>query len=168
MVILSYGTHIEHPAITASQRAYADRLGAAFEFIPVEHGHEALGAAYQRASQLPAATPVLLLEWDIDVTPDAPNIFDLLDSPGLRMRPHPDLLRARQGFFNLGVQLGYAADFAQALPFLPIFHGGDTNLWEFRYHMAVQGKGGIKILPLPIEFNAIGHDGHFIHRSEQW
>jgi hypothetical protein len=162
MVILSTGTPGNaHAAFCwATQRDYAARIGASYQILSLESGRDGLATAFAFLAQLPPNTRCLLLEWDIEVMPDAPSIFDEVPNEDFNLRPHLYF----HDFYNLGVMLGRATHFARLAEILPTLHGG-TNRWEFLFRIATR-KVGFPIAPLPIEWNSPpDREGYFIHHA---
>lgn len=162
MVIISTGTSGNAHAkfCWATQRDYAERIGAAYQVLPLESGREGLSTSFSYLAQLPSDARCLLLEWDIEVKPNAPNIFEEVLNEGFNLRRNLFFYN----FFNLGVMLGLASHFARLNEILPLLHGG-TNRWEFLLNHAVR-KMDFPITPLPLEWNSPpDREGYFIHHS---
>ena len=161
MVIFTTGTggdeFAEH--CWQTQQDYAARIGARWVKLPIEHGHQCHDVAFTALSALPEGAHCLLLEWDIKIKADAPNIFEKLDFDRFHLRPSP----AMPGYFNLGVMAGRPSHFARLAAIKrPTAWNKPTGFWEMILNLDMF-RSGFEVTPLEPTWNAIGHDGHFIH-----
>jgi hypothetical protein len=161
MVILTAGTEPEEfeRVCWKTQQDYAARIGAEWVKLELAVGREVQKRTFEYLATLSADTKCVILEWDIEVKGDAPNIFEEIDFSRFHLRRAPVM----PGFFNLGVMVGQARHFAAMLPVLPnITRKMPTDWWEMRLNLALK-RSGFEITPLPEQWNAIGHEGYFVH-----
>lgn len=161
MVIITTGTKGDDSAkhCWKTQQDYAARIGAEWVNLPLEKGHQCHDSVFAYLAKLSLGTPCVSLEWDVEVMPDAPNIFEALDFNRFHLRRSP----AIPGYFNLGVMAGAPAHFARLLEIKrPTAWNKPPEFWEFILNHDMF-KNGFEVTELDPKWNAIRHSGHFIH-----
>jgi hypothetical protein len=167
MVILTAGTanapwFNRHCWLT--QQAYADRVGAEWVQLDLEQPFEVHAKTFQYLAALPVETQCLLLEWDIEIKPYAPNIFEALDFEAFHLRRHP----IHFNIFDLGVMAGKASHFRALESIRPNPYKGPygaPGVWELRLNRAMQANA-FPATALSIEWNCPPRkEGYFIHHA---
>lgn len=165
MVILTAGTEPKEfeRFCWLTQQDYAARIGAQWVQLELAAGHEVHQRTFEYLEQLPADAKCVILEWDIEVRAEAPNVFDAVDFTLFQLRRAPVM----PGYFNLGVMVGQARHFASMRPILPNnTRTMPSSWWEMRLNLALR-RNGFEITPLDPRWNAIDHEGFFIHHLSE-
>lgn len=164
MVILTAGT-ADAPEFNQdcwqTQQDYASRIGAEWTRLDLDRPYDVHAKVFQYLQDLADATPCLLLEWDIEIKPAAPSIFEVLDFNHFHLRKHP----YRSCTYNLGVMAGMPHHFRELESIRPApvrTRRNATSFWEMKLNQSMIAHG-FQVTPLDPVWNADRHDGYFIH-----
>lgn len=186
MKIISSATYSPDFAIRCwnTQKAYADRIGADFEVIIREAGENPANGHLDVIEGMSDDDLVMVLDWDIEVSNDAPDIKDYFtgeialpifndsNCPFIRMqrRKFP-LLADTEHYFNIGIMLGKVGDLNAVRRYFTQeiydYMEGCPTL-SIRYEAAVNlaiHKSGVSATPLPkgLHVYAPLQKGPFLH-----
>lgn len=155
-MLLTYGTYRSDFATHCwgTQKAFASRVGIPFLCLLIPPEPFATQRKLELLDKLaPKSGRVLYLDWDVEIAPDAENVFERNDR--FCMFPHLPMDGPEP---NAGMMLGDAGDFRALLPKYRVAFAG-TPVGPLREQIATSHAA--KILGLPVtEFSPRGFHHH--------